>query len=98
MLKIGREKFRKDLKIFEYYFIMSNFNIIIEKGEDGYLISEVVELPGCHTQAKDMNELLIRTKEAINLYLEEQGDIIISDNFIGVQKIEVHDETTPINC
>ncbi len=50
---------------------MANFNIIIEKGEDEYLISEVVELPGCHTQAKSMNELLKRTKEAISLYLKE---------------------------
>ncbi len=44
------------------------FNIIIEKGEDGYLISEVVELPGCHTQGKTMDELLENTKEAISLY------------------------------
>jgi len=48
---------------------MADFNIIIEKGEDGYLISEVVELPGCHTQARDMNELIERTKEAISLCL-----------------------------
>lgn len=45
------------------------FNIIIEQGEDGYLISEVVELPGCHTQAKTMDQLLERTKEAIALCL-----------------------------
>lgn len=44
------------------------FNIIIEQGEDGYLISEVVELPGCHTQAKSYDELIKRTKEAISLY------------------------------
>ncbi|MEN7982236.1 MAG: type II toxin-antitoxin system HicB family antitoxin [Nanoarchaeota archaeon] len=76
-----------------------NFNILIEKGEDGYLISEVVELPGCHTQAKDMNELIRRTKEAIELYLEEQKDVVIQDNFIGVQKIEVQgNEVAPINC
>jgi len=46
---------------------MASFNLIIEKGEDGYLLSEVVELPGCHTQAKDMKELIKRTKEAIAL-------------------------------
>jgi len=51
---------------------MATFNMIIEKGEDGYLISEVVELPGCHTQARNMNELLARTKEAISLCLKEQ--------------------------
>ena len=44
------------------------FNMIIEQGEDGYLISEVVELPGCHTQAKSYDELVKRTKKAIYLY------------------------------
>lgn len=67
---------------------MVDFNIIIEKGEDGYFISDVVELPGCHTQAKTMDELLERTKEAISLYLKEQGTQI-NTNFIGLQKIEV---------
>ena len=65
-----------------------DFNIIIEKGEDNYLISEVVELPGCHTQAKNMDELIKRTKEAISLYLKEHGTEI-KKNFIGIQKIEV---------
>ena len=67
---------------------MTNFNIIIEKGEDGYLVSEVVELPGCHTQAKNMDELLKRTKEAIFLYLEVEGKKI-KDNFLGLQRLEV---------
>jgi len=67
---------------------MATFNIVIEKGEDGYLISEVMELPGCHTQAKNMNELLARTKEAISLCLKEQS-IEIENSFIGLQKIEV---------
>ena len=51
------------------------FNVIVEEGEDGYLISEVVELPGCHTQAKSYDELLKRTKEAISLYLS--GNLVI---------------------
>ncbi len=55
---------------------MTDFNIIIEQGEDGYLISEVVEIPGCHTQAKSFDELIKRTKEAISLCLETQGTII----------------------
>ena len=68
---------------------MTTFNIIIEKGEDGYLISEVVELSGCHTQAKNLDELLKRTKEAISLCLKEQGIVKVENNFIGMQKIEV---------
>ncbi len=65
------------------------FNLIIEKGEDGYLVSEVVELPGCHTQAKTMEELIDRTKEAIFLYLEALENKKIKSNFVKVQKIEV---------
>ena len=66
-----------------------DFNLIIEKGEDGYFIAEVVELPGCHTQAKTMEELIKRIKEAISLYLEIQGKGYIKSNFIGLQRIEV---------
>ena len=69
---------------------MANFNLIIEKGEDGYLIAEVVELPGCHTQAKNMDELLKRIKEAISLYLKDNQNIEVKgSNFIGMRKIEV---------
>lgn len=65
------------------------FNVVIEKGEDGYLISEVVELPGCHTQGKTMDELIKNTKEAISLYLHAIGQEKITEKFIGIQKIEV---------
>ncbi len=50
--------------------MLEKFNVIVEEGQDGFLISEVIELPGCHTQAKTMDELMKRTKEAIELYLE----------------------------
>lgn len=49
------------------------YTIIVEKGEDGYLIADVVELPGCHTQAKTYDELLKRTKEVISVYLKLLG-------------------------
>ena len=64
------------------------FNVIVEEGEDGYLISEVVELPGCHTQAKTHEELITRTKEAISLYLSVKKDEPKS-KFVGLQQIEV---------
>ena len=67
----------------------NKYTIIIEKGEDGYLISEVVELPGCHTQAKTMDKLLERTKEAIKAYLQTDQKIEVSKEFVGVQQIEV---------
>jgi len=69
---------------------MRSYTLILEQGEDGYLISEVLELPGCHTQAKTMDELLRRTKQAISLYLTENNDSSEQEShFIGMQKIEV---------
>ena len=65
------------------------FNIIIERGEDGYLISEVIELPGCHTQGKTMNELIANTKEAISLYLRATGQKQVEGKFIGIKKLEI---------
>jgi predicted RNase H-like HicB family nuclease len=46
------------------------FTVIIEKDKEGWLVSEVTELPGCHTQAITLDELLKRTNEAIKAYLE----------------------------
>lgn len=65
------------------------FNVIVEKGEDGYLISEVIELPGCHTQAKTYDELIKRTKEAISLYLKVKKDNEPETTFLSLQQIEV---------
>mgnify|MGYP001558664805 CR=1 FL=1 len=61
----------------------------MEQGEDGYLISEVVELPGCHTQAKTYEKLIERTKEAISLYLEVQGTPEVKSKFLGLQQVEI---------
>lgn len=49
------------------------FTVIIEQGEDGYLLGDVVELPGCHTQAKTQKELMERIKEARDLCLEAEA-------------------------
>jgi len=65
------------------------YTVIVEEGEDGYLISEVVELPGCHTQAKSYDELLKRTKEAIQLYLDVEKPLDIKTKFLSLQQIEV---------
>ncbi len=69
---------------------MTKYNILIEKDEEGWLVSEVVELPGCHTQAKTMDQLIERTKEAIKAYLEEEDNTSeVVAEFVGVQTLEV---------
>ena len=46
---------------------------MVEKDEDGYYVASVPELPGCHTQAKTLDQLTKRVKEAISAYLEAEG-------------------------
>jgi predicted RNase H-like HicB family nuclease len=46
------------------------FNVIIERDEDGYYVGAVPELKGCHTQAKTLDVLMKRIQEAIELCLE----------------------------
>ena len=63
------------------------FTVIIEEGEDGYLIAQVAELPGCHTQAKSQDELIKRVKEAISLYLDVEKGVKFP-RVIGIQKVD----------
>lgn len=65
------------------------FTVIIEKDEDGRYVSEVVGLPGCHTQGKTIDQLIERTKEAIRAYLKSTEGPEISGKFIGIQQVEV---------
>jgi len=43
----------------------AKFNVLVERDEDGYYVATVPTLPGCHTQAKSLDELIKRAKEAI---------------------------------
>lgn len=65
------------------------FTVIIEKDEEGYFIAEVPELKGCHTQAKSLDTLMERIKEAIQLCLEVEKKKHSQTHLVGVQKIAV---------
>ena len=45
------------------------FKVIIERDEDGYFVASVPALPGCYTQARDIDTLHERLKEVIVLCL-----------------------------
>ena len=59
------------------------FGVLVEKDEDGYYVASVPSLPGCHTQAKSLDELQGRIIEAIEAYLEAEKDVEVSE-FIGL--------------
>ena len=66
-----------------------DFLVIIEQDEDGIYVATVPSLRGCHTQAKSMEELIPRIREAIELCLEVEGLEEPPMRFVGVQQIEV---------
>ena len=65
------------------------FHVVVERDAEGYFVGSVPSIPGCHTQAKSLDELMIRVKEAIALNLEVDGDDIDRLEFIGVQRVSV---------
>jgi predicted RNase H-like HicB family nuclease len=65
------------------------FDVVIERDEDGWLVATVPALPGCHTQARSLDELMIRVQEAIELCLEAQGEPVTRLDFVGVQRVRV---------
>ncbi len=68
----------------------SEFSVIIEQDSEGYFVASVPELRGCHTQAKSLDQLIERIKEAIKLCLEvEKEKPYIPSRFIGIQRVAV---------
>ncbi|HXU31382.1 MAG TPA: type II toxin-antitoxin system HicB family antitoxin [Thermoanaerobaculia bacterium] len=69
--------------------LMLQFDVIVEKDSDGYFVASVPALPGCHTQARSLDDLMARIREAIELCLEVEGEPGESLDFVGVQRITV---------
>ncbi|NLL37501.1 MAG: type II toxin-antitoxin system HicB family antitoxin [Fretibacterium sp.] len=66
---------------------MKTYYMVIERDSEGWYVGSVPALPGCHTQARIIEELTPRMEEAIALYLED-ADMPQSE-FIGVQRVTV---------
>jgi predicted RNase H-like HicB family nuclease len=65
------------------------FSVVIERDAEGYYVASVPALPGCHTQARSLDELMDRVREAIALYLEVEADEASGLEFIGVQRVRI---------
>lgn len=67
------------------------YTVVVERDpETQWLVGEVVGLPGCHTEAKDLKSLQKNMQEAIQVYLEtvqEQDDEVPS--YVGTMLVEV---------
>lgn len=70
-------------KLMKHY----NFTVLIEQDEDGYYVATVPALKSCYTQARTLEELYPRIKEAIELCLEEEEPTPMK--FVALQQLEV---------
>ena len=65
------------------------FDVIIERDSAGYYVATVPALRGCHTQAKSLDALMKRIREAIELCLEMEETPADSPRFVGIQRVSV---------
>jgi predicted RNase H-like HicB family nuclease len=65
------------------------FDVVVEKDSEGYFVATVPALHGCHTQAKSLDQLMERIKEAIELCLEVEGVVDEQLDFVGVQRVTI---------
>ena len=66
------------------------YTIIIEKDEDGYFVGYAPALPGCHTQARSIDQLMERMAEAIALWVEVEKENEPSPlELVGIQRLAV---------
>ena len=70
-----------------------HFNVVLERDSEGFFVATVPALPGCHTQAQSLDQLMERVQEAIALYLEVEGDSASEKDFVSVQWVVVEAET-----
>ena len=80
----------KQLQMLEEVNLMSRqFDVLVERDSEGFFVATVPALPGCHTQAKSLDQLMQRIREAIELCLEVAGTDSESLDFVGVQRVTV---------
>lgn len=65
------------------------FDVVIQLDEDGWYVASVPGLRGCHTQAKSLDVLMKRVREAIAVCIDADKRVHSSPVFIGVQRVRV---------
>ena len=67
----------------------SRYTVVTESDEQGYSVATVPALRGCHTQAKNLDTLMERAREVVELCLEEQEGDPGTLELAGIQQIAV---------
>ena len=68
---------------------MRQFDVVIERDEEGVYVASVPQLPGCHTDGTSLDELMAEIREAIELCLEVEGQGPCNMEFVGIQRVTI---------
>ena len=69
--------------------MVRQFDVVIERDEEGVDVASVPQLPGCHTDGTSLDELMVEIREAIVLCLEVEGQEPDQMEFVGIQRVTV---------
>jgi predicted RNase H-like HicB family nuclease len=69
--------------------VLREFDVVIERDSEGYYVASVPQIPACHTQARSLDEVTLRIREAIELCLEVEGVPGQQLEFVGIQRVTV---------
>lgn len=68
------------------------FDVVIERDSEGSYVASVPQIPACHTQARFLDEVTERIREAIELCLEVEGTSEQNLGFKGSHHFLRHDD------
>jgi predicted RNase H-like HicB family nuclease len=66
---------------------MRELSVVVERDREGFYVGSIPSLPGCHSQAKSLDELMERIREAAELCLEVEGADHTELEFVGLQRL-----------
>jgi predicted RNase H-like HicB family nuclease len=67
--------------------VSRQFDVVIERDAHGYYVASVPQIHGCHTQARSLDEVMQRIREATELCLDVEGVPEQNLEFVGIQRI-----------
>jgi predicted RNase H-like HicB family nuclease len=65
------------------------FDFVIERDSEGYYNASVPQFPACHSQARSLDKVTERIREAIALFLEVEGVPEQELEFVGIQRVTI---------
>ncbi len=65
---------------------VNTYHVAYDRDESGFWVASVRELPGCHTQARTLDQAIRRIREAMELFIDNAPAATIVDEMKSPRK------------